>query len=133
MKHLFTCLFLLGATLPATFAELPPSAYEKMQSASSEVFRVKVLRVDVDPTDDAAVREVTVLAQVLKVGRTQKKVKPDDLITIKYRVTTHEPGWVGPGEVPILKDDMETVAYLQPIAGATDFAPAAGAMSFEHF
>ncbi|HEY8901430.1 MAG TPA: hypothetical protein VIM61_13545 [Chthoniobacterales bacterium] len=133
MKRLFACLLLAAAVPHASFAELPPSAYEKMQSTAPEVFRVKVLRVDVEPTEDSAVREVTMLAQVLKVGRSHQKVKPDDLITIKYRVTAREPGWVGPGEVPILKEDAETVAYLKPNAEATEYAPAAGAMTFDRF
>ncbi len=104
-----------------------------MQSAAPEVLRVKVLRTDVETGEDPAIRDVTVLAQILKVGRSEKKVKADDLITIKYRLTAHEPGWAGPGEVPLLKDDQETIAYLQPIAGATEFAPAAGVMSFDRF
>jgi hypothetical protein len=35
--------------------------------------------------------------------------------------------------VPILKDDAESVAYLQPVDGAPEFAPAAGVMSFDRF
>ena len=132
MRRLFTCLFLLVLT-NVVRAELPPSAYEKMQSAATEVFRVKVLRVDITPTDSPEIRDVSMLAQVLKVGRSKSKVKPDDLITIKYRITTHPAGWVGPGEVPILKEDAETVAYLQSIVGTEDYAPAAGAMSFDRF
>jgi len=132
MRRLFACLSLLVFT-SSVFAELPPSAYEKMQSASTEVFRVKVLRVVVTPGDAPDIQDVTMLAQVLKVGRSKAKVKPDDLITIKYHVTTHPAGWVGPGEVPILKEDAETVAYLQPVAGTEEYAPAAGAMSFDHF
>jgi hypothetical protein len=132
MRRLFTCLFLLVLTNVAR-AELPPSAYEKMQSAATEVFRVKVLRVDITPGDSPEIRDVSMLAQVLKVGRSKSKVKPDDLITIKYRLTTHPAGWVGPGEVPILKEDAETVAYLKPVAGTDEYAPAAGAMSFDHF
>jgi hypothetical protein len=131
-RRLTACLFIL-ATLTLTRAELPPSAYEKMQTAASEVLRVHVLRVDVQPTDDTAIRDVTMLAEAVKVGRSKTKLKPGDMITIKYRVTAHQAGWVGPGEVPILKDDMETVAYLAPVSGAQEYAPAAGAMSFDRF
>ncbi|MDD5201141.1 MAG: hypothetical protein PHC88_15220 [Terrimicrobiaceae bacterium] len=132
MTRLAACFLFLGL-IDFARAELPPSVYEKMQSAAVEVVRVKVLRVDVQPGDDPAIRDVTMLVQVLKVGRTRTKLKQDDLITVKYRITTHESGWVGPGEVPILKEDMETVAYLQPIVGSQDYAPAAGAMSFDRF
>jgi hypothetical protein len=133
MKRLTTCLLPFLAAIALLRAELPPSAYEKMQSEASEVLRVHVLRVDVQPTDDAAIREVTMLAETIKVGRSKTKLKSGDMITIKYRITTHEPGWVGPGEVPVLKDDQETVAYLAPVTGAQEYAPAAGAMSFERF
>src|SRR4051812_19619609 len=105
MKRLTTCLLLL-ATLTLGRAELPPSAYEKMQSEAPEVLRLHVLRVEVQPTDAAAIREVTMLAEATKVGRSKTKLKPGDMITVKYRITTHESGWVGPGEVPILKDDQ---------------------------
>ncbi len=107
MKRLTTCLLLFVAVITLGRAELPPSAYEKMQSEAPEVLRVHVLRVDVQPTSDTAVRDVTILAEAAKVGRSKTKLKPGDMITIKYRVTTHEPGWVGPGEVPILKEDQE--------------------------
>jgi hypothetical protein len=130
MTRLLAFLLLFAITASA---ELPPSAYEKMQSAATEVFRIKVLRVDVQPTDDPAIRDVTMLAQVLKVGRSKTKVKPEDLVTVKYRVTTREPGWVGPGEVPILEENAETVAYLKSVLGEQEFAPAAGAMSFDRF
>ncbi len=133
MKRPTACLLLLLAILSLVRAELPPSVYEKMQSEAPEVLRVHVLRVDVQPTSDAAVHEVTMLAEAVKVGRSKTKLKPGDMLTIKYRVTTHESGWVGPGEVPILKDDLETVAYLAPVAGVQEYAPAAGAMSFDRF
>ncbi len=121
------------AALAPSRAELPPSAYEKMQSEATEVFKVKVLRVDETSAGDSSTHDVTMLAQVLKVGRSRAKVKADDLITIKYRVTTHPAGWVGPGEVPVLKQDAETVAYLKPVTGSPEYAPAAGTMSFDRF
>lgn len=133
MKRLTICLIFLLAVIAPGRAELPPSAYEKMQSDASEVLRVHVLRVDVEPTGDASIREVTMLAEAVKVGRSKTKLKPGDMLTVKYRVTAHPVGWVGPGEVPILKDDLETVAYLAPVTGAQEYAPAAGAMSFERF
>ncbi len=133
MKRFYVGCLSMVAALGLVRAELPPSAYEKMQSQATEVFRVKVLRVDEAPAGDPAIQDVTMLAQVLKVGRSAAKVKPDDLITVKYRVTTHPAGWVGQGEVPVLKEDAETVAYLRAVSGTPDYAPAAGTMSFERF
>lgn len=130
-RFLVGCLFVLGG-LGFSRAELPPSVYEKMQREAPEVFRVKVLRVDEEAGGENA-RDITLLAQVLKVGRSHTKVKPEDLITIKYRVTARPAGWAGPGEVPVLKEDAETVAYLKPVSGSPEFAPAAGTMSFDRF
>jgi hypothetical protein len=132
MKPLIACLLFL-AIVSSSSAELAPSAYDKMQKTATEVLRVLVLRVDVQPTSDAVVKEVTMLAETLKVGRTSTKLKPGDMITIKYRVTDRVPGWTGPGEVPVLKDNAETVAFLAPLSDTQEYAPAAGAMSFEQF
>ncbi len=115
-------------------AELPPSAYEKMQAEAPEVLRIKVLRVESTPApDDATAQEVAVVAQVLKVGRTRTDLKPDDLITLKYRIVQHPKEWVGPGQVPLLQEDAEPLAYLKRLEDSTDYAPAAGVMSFSRF
>ena len=132
MRFTIRCLTLL-VSISVLCAELPPSAYEKMQSAAPEVLRVHVLRVDVEPTKDASTKEVTMLAAALKVGRSKTKIKEGDMITVKYSVTTRQPGWAGPGEVPILKQDTETVAYLAPAGESQEYTPAAGAMSFDRF
>lgn len=130
-RFLVGCLVLLGG-IAATRAELPPSAYEKMQREATEVFRVKVLRVEESPSSPTT-RDISLLAQVLKVGRSETKVRPDDLITIRYQVVTRPAGWVGPGEVPVPKEDDETIAYLKSISGSPEFAPAAGTMTFSRF
>lgn len=131
MTRYLALIFLAAISLAS--AELPPSAYEKMQGDAPEVLRIHVLRVDVQPGEKPETQDVTLLAEVLKVGRSKSKVKPADMITVKYKVTTREPGWVGPGEVPILKDGAENVAYLKATDNEREYAPAAGAMSFERF
>jgi len=131
MIRLVTCLLLLP--ISAVFAELPPSAYEKMQNQAPEVLRVHVLRVDPSQGKAPDTREVTMLAEVLKVGRSKSRLKPGDMITVKYEVVSRQPGWTGPGEVPILKQDLETVAYLAPAGSTLEYVPAAGAMSFDRF
>jgi hypothetical protein len=136
MKRLIACLFALFAALstPALRAELPPSAYEKMQSDAPEVLRIQVLRVTEQPGSDAATTNVSMLAQVVKVGRTATKLKPGDMITVNYQLVSHPAGWVGPGEVPVLKENAESVAYLKAVEGGEqEYAPAAGAMSFDRF
>jgi hypothetical protein len=134
MKRLLTCLFLAVFTTPLLRAELPPSAYEKMQSAAPEVLRIQVLRVTEQPDSDASTKDVSMLAQVLKVGRSASKLKPGDMITVNYKIVSHPAGWVGPGEVPILEENKESVAYLKAVdGGEQEYAPAAGAMSFDRF
>jgi hypothetical protein len=128
----FLAILLACATCLPLFAELPPSAYEKMQKESPEVLRINVLRVDSQP-ETPETTQVTLLAQVVKVGRSSAGVKPGDLITIKYDVTERPKGWAGPGEVPVPEIDTETVAFLRPLEIPGDFAPAAGAMSFSTF
>jgi len=134
MKRLLTCLFLTVFTAPLLRAELPPSAYEKMQSAAPEVLRIQVLRVTEQPDSDASTKDVSMLAQVLKVGRSASKLKPGDMITVNYKIVGHPAGWVGPGEVPILEENKESVAYLKAAdGGEQEYSPAAGAMSFDRF
>lgn len=131
MRRFLAILFACAASFPL-FAELPPSAYEKMQKESPEVLRINVLRVDSQP-ESPEISNVTLLAQVVKVGRSSAQVKPGDLITIKYFVTERPKGWTGPGEVPLPAIDTETVAFLRPLDEPGDFAPSAGAMSFSMF
>lgn len=128
----FFAVFLAAAVCLPLFAELPPSAYEKMQSESPEVLRINVLRVDSEPKSPETT-SVTILAEIVKVGRTSSSVKKGDLITIKYQVTERAKGWAGPGEVPIPEIDTETVAFLKPSGETGEFAPSAGAMSFSMF
>jgi hypothetical protein len=134
MKRLLTCLFLAISSAALVRAELPPSAYEKMQSDAPEVLRIQVLRVTEQAASNTSTKDVSMLAQVLKVGRSASKLKPGDMITVNYKVVAHPPGWVGPGEVPILEENKETVAYLKIADGSEQaYAPAAGAMTFDRF
>lgn len=114
-------------------AELPPSAYEKMQQAATDVMDIEVLRVDIEPGDAAGRQNIHLMALVNKVARTSADVKEGDLINILYTVTAREKGWSGPGEIPILSEKDKTVAYLLKDGSSGDFHPAAGAMSFRNF
>ena len=127
-------LILLLATLclPPIHAELPPSAYERMQKAATEAVDIEVLRVDIEPGEAAGSQNIHLTALVNKVTRTAN-VKEGDLIKIDYTVTGHEKGWAGPGEIPILEEKQKTIAYLVKNPSANSFHPAAGAMSFRNF
>jgi hypothetical protein len=124
--------FLLCLLPLVAFAELPPSAYENMQAKAPEFLKIEILRVDISPGDKPEDQTVHAVAMVTQVMRTATEVKPDEIINIYYTVTERPKGWAGPGEVPLLEDKQQTVAYLAK--GETgDFKPAAGRMSFSNF
>lgn len=124
---------LCAIVFQSAIAELPPSVYEKMQTEATDVLRVSVLEVEKTATDDPHVTDIRLVVDVLKVGRSSLKVRPGDVITITYRVTERKAPWVGPGEVPVLEIGDEVPAFLKPIEGTSEFAPAAGVMSFRTF
>ncbi len=134
---LFLICALLGAAcltpLRLVSAELPPSAYEKMQSEAADVLRINVLRIEREPTAESTITKVNMVAEVLKVGRSNSGLKPGDVITITYQVTDHPPGRVGPGEIPVLRESDQTIAFLKLVEGTPDYTPVAGVMSFSQF
>jgi hypothetical protein len=127
-------ILLLAICCPAViFGELPPSAYERMHAAATDVAQIQVLRVDIEPGDAEGRQNVQVMALVDKVDRSASGLKEGDVINVYYAVTSHEKGWAGPGEIPILEEKDKTVAYLLKDPSADNFHPAAGAMSFRNF
>ena len=126
-------ILLLAILCPALLhAELPPSAYERMQKAATEAVDIEVIRVDIEPGEATGSQNIHLTALVNKVTRTAN-VKEGDLLKIDYTVTGHEKGWAGPGEIPILEEKEKTIAYLVKDPLADTFHPAAGAMSFRNF
>jgi hypothetical protein len=130
MRRLILLLAMLCPVLIR--AELPPSAYERMQNAATEVVEIEVIRVDIEPGEAPGSQNLHVTALVNKVMRAAN-VKENDLIKIQYTVIAHEKGWTGPGEIPILEESQKTLAYLVKAPANEDFHPAAGAMSFRNF
>ena len=130
MRRLILMLAILCPTLSR--AELPPSAYERMQSAATEVLEIEVLRVEIEPGETPGSQIIRLMALVNKATRAAN-VKEGDLIKIHYAVTTHEKGWTGPGEIPVLEERAKTIAYLAKDPEIEEFHPAAGAMSFRNF
>ena len=133
-KEAMRRLILLLAILcpPLVRSELPPSAYERMQGAATEALEIEILRVDIEPGEAAGTQNVHLMALVNKVTRAAS-VKEGDLIKIDYTVKSHEKGWTGPGEIPILEEKEKTIAYLVKDPASDIFHPAAGAMSFRNF
>lgn len=130
MRRLILLLAMLCPVLIR--AELPPSAYERMQKAATEAVEIEVLRVDVEPGEARGSQDLHITALVNKVTRAAN-VKENDIIKIQYTVTAHEKGWAGPGEIPMLEEKQTTLAYLVKNPTNEDFHPAAGAMSFRNF
>lgn len=126
-------LLLTIAFLPLLLrAELPPSAYEAMQAKASDYVRMEVLRVEVAPGKEPSQQDVHVIAMASEVIRTSTSMEPDAILNIRYTITEHPEGWSGPGEVPLLREKMTTIAYLNKLESG-DYAPAAGYMSFSNF
>jgi hypothetical protein len=117
----------------AAFAELPPSAYSNMQAKAGDVVTVEVLRVENTPGADANQQQIAVLAQVSDVRRSTDGLKAGDFVTITYTINKHQAGWVGPGEIPLLAEKAETIAYLTKDQDTGNYSPAAGRMSFSDF
>lgn len=126
-------LFLAIAFLPHLVrAELLPSAYEAMQAKASEYARIEVMRVDVSPGKELDQQDIHVLAMVTEVIRTSTSMQPDGILNIRYTITDHPEGSNGPGELPLLREKMSTIAYLNKLESG-DYEPAAGRMSFSNF
>jgi len=113
-------------------AELAPSAYEAMQTKATEHVKIEVLRVDVEPGENSSQQKVHVVATVSEVIRSSTSLKADEIVNILYTITDRPQGWTGPGEIPLLGDRAQTVAYLNKLETG-DYTPAAGRMSFSNF
>lgn len=120
-------------SLSVGYAELPPSVYEAKQTAATEQLKIQVLRVTIEPGENADTQKVDVLAKVDEVTRSTSGIKVNDMISILYTVTHHPAKWVGPGEVPLLQEGQSSMAYLNSIPDSKNFAPGAGRMSFSKF
>ncbi|GAB4165526.1 MAG: hypothetical protein Fur0032_02340 [Terrimicrobiaceae bacterium] len=114
-------------------AELPPSVYEEKQKNAAEHLKVQVVRVEISPGEAEGSQSVELVALVTAVNRSAAQLTPGQLLTVRYVVQSRPRGFAGPGEIPILDEGAETVAYLNPIEGTDSYAPAAGVMSFRDF
>lgn len=128
---LLFCLLIAAAS--EAIAELPPSAYEAMQAKAPEHLQIQVLRVDIGPGKNDSSQDILIMATVDKVLRTASGLQPGDVVNITYTLVEKQPGWVGPGQVPILAQGATHPAYLKKLDKPETYAPAAGAMSFHNF
>lgn len=137
MKGKLTRHGLLGAFLISmacqALAELPPSVYEARQKAAPESLKIEILRVEIEPGEQADQQKVEAVAMVTSVERTATELKPDQIINISYIVTERARGYSGPGEIPLLIEGESSVAYLAKDENGPAYLPVAGVMSFQNF
>lgn len=119
--------------LASLHAELPPSAYEQMQTAAPEYLEVEILRVDIKPGAEQGQEDVEITARIAKVNRSSANLQPGGMLNILYTLTARPPGFVGHGQVTIPAEGDKTVAYLKNGEKPDEFVPAAGAMTFRNF
>ncbi|PWU10322.1 MAG: hypothetical protein C5B47_02270 [Verrucomicrobia bacterium] len=123
--------FLLLISSLSAFGELAPSVYEAKQHSASEYLQLRITHVETNAVPSGT--EVKILATVTQIIRTSSQIKAAQTLEIHYRITSHPKGWCGPGEIPLLKSEDHTVAYLTKVKGEDFYIPAAGAMSFRNF
>ena len=114
----------------ASFAALPPSAYQAWQKEAPEYLSIQVRSVKTTETQKPDWVEVAVSlqAQVKQIRRSRSRLKAGDVITIRYERRTHKGPWAGPAPVPLLVKGQDYPAYLKKVQKG--YEPAAGAYSF---
>ncbi len=126
---LLVLIVLLGV---AARAELPPSAYQERQQAAPEFLVIVVQKVWTRQEWGRTL--VTLNARVKQVRRTTSKLKPGQLIRIRYTRERRNTPMVGPGPIPILRAGQSCPAFLEfdglPRGKNGFYAPVAGAYSF---
>jgi hypothetical protein len=114
-------------------ASLLPSAYEGLQAKAPEHLEIQVLLAEMNPAREAGIIAVRVEGRVEKVRRSQSGTKEGDIIVITYSVKESPTGQPARGEIPLLAEGEERVAYLENSGKPLQFRPAASAMSFDNF
>jgi len=130
---LITCIALAVAANDAR-AELPPSAYAKMQKAAPESLTIEVREVKADRTRGQGVTKVIVFARarVTAVERSKTHLKKGDVLFISYVHEKLDEPIPGPSQVPILKIGQQCPAFLERLdQKPKEYRPAAGGYSFE--
>ncbi|MEX2286093.1 MAG: hypothetical protein WD648_03325 [Planctomycetaceae bacterium] len=115
-------------------AELPPSAYAKMQKEAPEALTIEVREVKADRTRGQGVTKVNVFARarVTAVERSKSNLKKGDIIFISYVHEKLDEPIPGPSQVPILKIGQQCPAFLEKLGNKPkEYRPAAGGYSFE--
>lgn len=124
---------LMALCLTGLRAELPPSVYEARQKEAPEKIFIEVLRVDIEPGEQADQQKVEAVVMISRVERSESGLQPDQIINISYVITDRPRGFVGPGEIPLLREGEKSVAFLARHESEPVYLPVAGVMSFREF
>lgn len=116
------CLCLI--TMPAVHAELPPGSYDKLRREADEAVILHITSVSIRA--NGTYKEVTIQAQIVRVGRSLSGLERGDTITVKYEVSTVP--FPGPRPVPILRKNEVYPAFLNK--SGNSYVPAAFGESF---
>lgn len=112
-------------------AELPPYIYENYQKNAPEALTISVKKVETSLISMSD-KSVTITAKVIRIKRSQSKLKKGDSITIIYNSTFWKPsGWVGPSSLPVLEEKQIYKAFLRKGEKNNYYFPAAKGKSFK--
>ena len=112
-------------------AELPPYIYENYQKNAPEALTISVEKVKTSLISISE-KSVTVMAKVIRVKRSESKLKRGDSIIIVYRSIFWKPsGWVGPSSLPVLDEKQIYKAFLRKGEKTIYYFPAAKGKSFK--
>jgi hypothetical protein len=124
----------------AVLADLSPDVYKDMQRKAPEALYIQVLSVQVHrrlakPSgcaffDFEVIREVKAEARVLRVVRSDTRVRVGDVIEIEYSSINRCSGWDGPQSIRMLEDGDRVYAFLARRGRAAFFDPAAQGATF---
>jgi hypothetical protein len=119
----------MGFAISLAQAELPPPVYIKWQTDAPELLDLQITKVDTAPAGE--MMDVTLTAKVTAVTRSASGLTVGQVIRIRYQSRPPDVIVLGASTPPVFRVGDHTPAYLKP--GGTDFAPAAGGMSFRPF
>jgi hypothetical protein len=134
-RSLAIVLLLIAATV---VAELSPEVYRDLQRKSPEVLHIQVSAVDIHRRfakpagceffDFEVIREVRVEARVLRVVRSESRIRAGDVIAIAYSSINRCSGWSGPRSMTVLRNGDRVYAFL--VRRGSSFEPAARGATF---
>jgi len=114
-------------------AELPPGAYEELLKDATEVYQLRIEKVDQQPDQKSGVQNFLCTAKIIAVDRSTVGRQAGDTIQFATYFVPPEVsrrGFVGPQSPPLLKAGWEGRVYLNSPTEGTTLQLAAYGRSF---